>query len=171
MSSKEKKKFPLTVVVIGGLLLALGLFAALSPGGDEQATAEGAGKLTFSETSWNLGMVSMKDGLNEKTIEMKNETAFPVTVTEMQTSCMCTKASIRNADGTMGPTKGMVGHGGTPRMSQTIAPGETAELVVVYDPNAHGPNAVGPITRDVMLKTDSSVQPSVDLRFRAVVTK
>jgi len=174
MTSKRKKKdSPIVAFVIGGILLLLGIFAAVgSLGSAKQADRQtSSGKLTISESSWNIGEVSMKDGLNEKVVTLKNETDSPVTVTEMETSCMCTKATIRNADGTMGPTKGMVGHGGTPRMSQTIAPGETAELIVVFDPNAHGPNAVGPITRDIMLKTDSSLQPTIGLRFRGIVTK
>lgn len=171
MSSKNKKNFPWTVLVIGAVLL-IGLYMIVNSGENNNSNiVASSGVLTVSEESWNMGAISMKNGLSYKEIELRNNTDFPVTVTEMETSCMCTTATITNADGTKGPTKGMVGHGSTTRMSQTIAPGETAKLSVVFDPNAHGPNAVGPITRNVTLKTNSPDQPVIDLKFSGLVTK
>jgi len=171
MSKKRNTYLSGQFFVLASIILVVGGLIWLGSTKEEGTANASSGSLSVSETSWNLGMISMKDGLNEKKIELKNETDSPVTVTEMQTSCMCTTATVINENGRKGPTKGMVGHGGTPRMSQVIAPGETAQLAVVYDPNAHGPDAVGPITRNVTIRTDSADQPKIDLRFSGIVTK
>ena len=63
-----------------------------------------------------------------------------------------------------------MGHGGgTATLSETIQAGETAILLVNFDPNAHGPNATGSITRTVMLHTNSQQQPEIELRFPATL--
>ncbi len=61
----------------------------------------------------------------------------------------------------------MPGHAnpGPTKVAVMLAPNEQAELVAIFDPMAHGPNAVGPIKRDVILTTDSADTPQIDLSF------
>ncbi|NQV12052.1 DUF1573 domain-containing protein [Candidatus Uhrbacteria bacterium] len=127
--------------------------------------------LTVSEMDWNFGDIAMADGIATKSLTLSNDTSSSVTVTSLQTSCMCTTAQIVHADGSKSGLKGMVGHGGSPGLSETIESGEVVTLLVNFDPNAHGPNATGPITRNVALETNSKAQPEISLKFSGNVIK
>ena len=123
-------------------------------------------QLTISETRWDFGDIPMSEGITTRSISLKNDTDVPITITSMQTSCMCTTVQIVHSDGSKSGLKGMVGHGGgTSSLSETIQAGEVVALLVNFDPNAHGPNATGPITRNVELTTNSQAQPEVELTF------
>ena len=123
-------------------------------------------QLTISETRWDFGDIPMSEGITTRSISLKNDTDVPITITSMQTSCMCTTVQIVHSDGSKSGLKGMVGHGGgTSSLSETIQAGEAVALLVNFDPNAHGPNATGPITRNVELTTNSQAQPEVELTF------
>ncbi|OGL72159.1 hypothetical protein A3D69_01290 [Candidatus Uhrbacteria bacterium RIFCSPHIGHO2_02_FULL_54_11] len=85
---------------------------------------------------------------------------------------MCTTAQIVHPDGSKSGLKGMIGHGGgSSSLSETIPAGETAVLLVNFDPNAHGPAATGPITRTVTMRTNSQSQPEIRLTFSGNVIK
>lgn len=130
------------------------------------------GELTISESSWDLGDVRMSDGMNTKSVSLTNETSSPITITKMETSCMCTTVQIVHADGNKSSLKGMPGHsGGSASLSETIQAGETATLLINFDPNAHGPEATGSITRNVMMMTNSQAQPEINLTFSGNVIK
>ena len=62
----------------------------------------------------------------------------------------------------------MPGHGGSvPKVNDTIKAGETREIEVVFDPNAHGPAGVGLIERVVRLEYG---EKTLELNIKAVVT-
>ena len=62
----------------------------------------------------------------------------------------------------------MAGHGFTPRLDERLAPGESAQVEVVFDPAAHGPAGIGQTDRIVTIENDGG--PSLELRFSALVT-
>jgi len=170
MAKKGKSSVPTLLMIVVGLLVVAGLIKVVSAGqGPGPGTSEGT--LEVSETSWDFGTVSMKDGIATKEIELSNPSASPVTITRMETSCMCTEATIVRADGSRGATKGMQGHGGTPYLTEEIPPGGHVTIEVAFDPNAHGPNAVGPIRRTVSIGTDSTSEPTITLNFSGLVVK
>lgn len=170
MGRKNKSFFSTPILIILGLIIVAGV-VKLSGAGNRADADESSGTLTVSETSWNLGSVSMRDGINTKKVTITNGSDAPVTITRMETSCMCTKATVVRDDGVRGATKGMAGHGGTPYLTEVIEPGEVVTLEVDYDPNAHGPNAVGPISRTITLNTDSTDRSTIKLRFSGIVVK
>ncbi|MCR4314294.1 MAG: DUF1573 domain-containing protein [Candidatus Uhrbacteria bacterium] len=152
------------------LILIVG-FKVLSSSATEVAPVIN-GELTISESSWDLGDIRMADGMNTKSVSITNKTSSPITLTKMETSCMCTTAQVVHADGSKSGLKGMPGHGGgSANLSETIQAGETATLFVNFDPNAHGPEAIGPITRNVMMTTNSQAQPEIQLTFSGNVIK
>ena len=168
MKKKSKKMF----LVLAGIVIILIGVKALSSDASPQVDTAVDGSLTFSQTTWDLGDVSMQGGVNTKEIAFTNDSSAPITVTQLETSCMCTTVQIVHADGSKSGLKGMVGHGGgVAALSETIDAGETATLLVNFDPNAHGPSAIGPITRTVMLHTNSQQQPETELMFSGNVIK
>ncbi|MEK7213843.1 MAG: DUF1573 domain-containing protein [Patescibacteria group bacterium] len=126
--------------------------------------------LTTSETSYDFGMISMKNGDVTKEFIVNNPTNKDITVNTVITSCMCTTAFITDMDGNVikGPF-GMPGHGGlVSPANEIIKAGESRKIRVVYDPNAHGPAGIGQINRFIEL-TDSN-GAKLQLEIKANVT-
>lgn len=85
----------------------------------------------------DFGPVSQAKGTVSKTVSLSNEGNEDLIIKNMDTSCGCTSASIVFND-IEGPKFGMASHGTNPRnWEQIIAPGESAQLKVYYDPNVH----------------------------------
>lgn len=119
-----------------------------------------------------LGEISMADGVKEISFIYKNTSDKDININELYTSCMCTKAKIIIGDN-QSVFAGMKGHksGLTPiNPNMALEPGEVAKLVVEFDPNAHGPDGVGAMTRTVFLETDSQEQ-QIKFNFSGVVIK
>ncbi|MEK7072425.1 MAG: DUF1573 domain-containing protein [Patescibacteria group bacterium] len=106
--------------------------------------------LTTSEKVYDFGTISMKNGKVEKIFKVTNSSNQDATIDSVLTSCMCTVAYLESPDGEKGPF-GMAGHGLVPKANEIIKAGETRDIKVVYDPNAHGPAGVGNIDRFITL--------------------
>lgn len=126
-------------------------------GGSHPARVEGAvtGSLSVSETFYDFGTISMKNGNVSKSFTITNNGA-DTKISKISTSCMCTNAFIVSADGSKKGPFGMPGHGGlVPKANEAIGAGESRTLEVVYDPNAHGPAGVGLIERVVFIEDEN----------------
>lgn len=118
----------------------------------ENKSGDVSGKLKTTETFYDFGKISMKNGDVSKTFVVTNETGSDIMLPSLTTSCMCTRAYFLGADGSKKGPFGMPGMGSVPKLDQTIKPGQSATIEVVYDPNAHGPAGVGMIDRFVYLE-------------------
>ncbi|MEK7680789.1 MAG: DUF1573 domain-containing protein [Patescibacteria group bacterium] len=148
-----------------GILVAGGLLAIIivAAGGSKSDTT-GKAKIVLETTSFDFGDVSMANGKVTKTISIKNEGDADLKISKMSTSCMCTTAALE-IDGKKSPAFGMPGHGG-PSLpwTGTIPAGKTGMLELVFDPNAHGPDATGPIKRTINITSnDSGEKGSVNI--------
>ncbi len=131
-------------------------------------TTEKSG-LVASETLYDFGTISMKNGNVTKDFTLVNTTDTEAMISRVETSCMCTTAYIVEPDGTNRGPFGMPGHGGpVPAANEKIPAGESRIIRVVYNPNAHGPAGVGQIDRFITA-TDAS-GGSVRLEIKALVT-
>lgn len=140
----------LSIAVLGIIVLVTG-----SQQSQEGASGEYTGDsvLTASTSHFDFGTISMKDGDVSTIFELRNNTDEPITIGKVFTSCMCTSAALSIAGERFGPY-GMQGHGFIPKVGRELVPGETAELIVTFDPNAHGPAGVGTIQRNVTVEQD-----------------
>lgn len=127
----------------------------------------GPSGLTVQETLYDFGTISMANGKTNHVFKVSNTTKNDIEVKAVSTSCMCTNAYIVSADGDKGPF-GMLGMGYVPPANERIKAGESRDIKVVYDPNAHGPSGVGMIDRYIYL-TDAS-GGTLQLEIKAVVT-
>ena len=116
---------------------------------------------------YDFGTISMKDGLVSHIFKVKNSSDKDIVVKKVSTSCMCTSAYIESVGGEKGPF-GMEGMGYVPSANEVIKTGESRDIKVVYDPNAHGPAGVGTIDRLIYL-TDASGS-TFQLEIKAEVT-
>ena len=163
-----------TITVI--LLVFVGLFIWSSAGrggtaASVQETSDAAAaesSLVTSETSYDFGTISMKEGNVAKEFTVTNPTGADVMVSSVVTSCMCTTAFLIGPDGASKGPFGMAGHGYVPPANELIKAGESRTVRVVFDPNAHGPAGVGRIDRLVALTEKDG--GTLEFEIRANVT-
>ncbi len=158
----------ISIYLVIGFILLLGEY--LWSIKDERSVAFSAGSLSLPEASFNFQTISMSNGLVSHDFQVKNESSEIVRIEKVSTSCMCTKAILIDSSGKEAGPFGMGGMGGFPWTNLDIAPGQTVTVKAVFDPAAHGPAGVGPISRSVFLETNSQKSPKVELQFSAIVT-
>ncbi|KKQ87054.1 MAG: hypothetical protein UT09_C0021G0010 [Parcubacteria group bacterium GW2011_GWF2_38_8] len=125
--------------------------------------------LTALETFYDFGTISMKNGNVSKIFKVTNNSAQDIKVPSVTTSCMCTTAYIVDENGERGRPFGMPGHGGAvPKANAIVKTGESLDIEVVYDPNAHGPTGVGLIERSVFLEDENN--NVIEFKFKVNVT-
>jgi len=169
-----KSKTVIIVLVVCAVFVGLLVWGYTRKGGTAASvqgvfsTKTSPSKLTASEMVYDFGTISMKNGKVAKIFKITNSTDKDVEINDIMTSCMCTTAFLETATGEKGPF-GMVGHGGPMvQIDEIIKAGESRDVKVIYDPNAHGPAGVGQIDRFVTL-TDA-VGATLNLEIKAVVT-
>lgn len=152
------------IIIIGG---AIWLARPDKNQNQENNSALEASALTAIESNFDFGEISMAKGKISHIFKIKNNTSESIVASKLYTSCMCTEASLIKADKKVGPF-GMPGHGFVPKINETIAAGEEAEIEVVFDPSAHGPSGVGPIERVVYLEQEG--KNPLEITIKASVT-
>lgn len=151
MKSSTKTSIIMTVIITGVLgVLWLGWETV---GKNTTVENKVTSQLTTVEQQYDLGTISMKDGLVDHTFTISNNTDRDVSVVAVATSCMCTEAYLQTGEDEKGPF-GMEGMGYAPPVNEVLKAGERREMRVVYDPNAHGPAGVGDIDRAVYVTDD-----------------
>lgn len=126
------------------------------------------GFLSAEETLYDFGTISMQNGNVSKIFRVANSSDRDIKLESVTTSCMCTNAYILNSNGNRKGPYGMPGHGMVPKVNEIIKAGETREIEVVYDPNAHGPAGVGRIDRFIWLVDETGNK--LELEIKANVT-
>ncbi|KKR70407.1 MAG: hypothetical protein UU13_C0006G0009 [Candidatus Nomurabacteria bacterium GW2011_GWB1_40_7] len=157
-----------TKQVIVWTLIAIGMFSLLYFAGkgasnlqneaENQSTntkVNSESQLTASETFYDFGTISMKDGKVSKVFKISNSSEGDINLMSVSTSCMCTVAYVAGQDGSKKGPFGMPGHGVVPRVNEIIKAGESRDIEVIYDPNAHGPAGVGIVDRFVYLEDEN----------------
>ncbi len=138
------------VALVGVMLLGRSTDRAMSSPTD--VTVKSA--LSASEALYDFGVVSMKNGKVSHRFKVTNPTNNDQIAEYLSTSCMCTTAYIVDDKARSGPF-GMEGMSSNGKAKMLFKPGESREIEVVFDPNAHGPAGVGPLQRFVTL-TDAA---------------
>ncbi|MBI4100725.1 DUF1573 domain-containing protein [Candidatus Microgenomates bacterium] len=123
-----------------------------------------------SPQSFEFGDVSMKNGVVTKTFILKNKTDRDLKVAKVETSCMCTEASIKVGD-KESPYFGMPGHTSNPSWQTDILKNGEAFVTAKFDPNAHGPSGVGFAKRVVRIFFSDPQNSYLDINFSANVIK
>tara|TARA_B100000508_G_C11446412_1_gene271621 strand:+ start:671 stop:1153 length:483 start_codon:yes stop_codon:yes gene_type:complete len=153
--------------IIGAVVLAVVLILSARYFNNDQeevasAVTSVSSALSVVEEPYNFGDIDIFGGKVETTYTLKNEGDEDITITKAGTSCMCTEGVIA------GLTFGM--H--SSEVDSIVIPAGGEEKVrAIYDPLAHGPNGTGPVTRELMLATNSVVTPEVRMRFSGNVIK
>lgn len=110
----------------------------------------------------DFGTIPMSEGKIAVIYNLKNQTDREITVKNIKTSCMCTEVFFEG--GTFGMHDSYM-------ISEVFKPEEIKSLKVVFDPLAHGPGAVGPITREVRIYSKDPEYPETKIVFEGNVIK
>lgn len=162
------------------VILGVSLFAfSSSPSSSNSQTpattsSVSSGKLELlsgvevSPQPFGFGDVSMKKGIISQTFSLKNKTGQKLEVAKIETSCMCTEASLKVED-KESPYFGMPGHTANPGWQGTIGKDGEAFLTAKFDPNAHGPQGTGFVKRVLRIFFSSPQNTYLDVNFSANV--
>ncbi|MCL5019395.1 MAG: DUF1573 domain-containing protein [Patescibacteria group bacterium] len=154
-----------TLLVIGGAIV----YGNSSPTKATVAKTAGA-KIQTYEQSYDFKDIKYDSGHAKHGFKIKNTGTKDLTIANMATSCMCTEVYLKTKTG-QGPEFGMKGHAAESNWTGALKPGEEAEVVADFDPTAHGPQGVGPISRIVSFDTNDPDKPYVEFSFSGNVVK
>lgn len=157
--SNGVNKYVIGVAILAGVLIlaSYGFSGAGTP-----STSEVASAITVVEPSHDFGDIDIFGGKVSTTYTLKNEGIEDVSILSAVTSCMCTEGEIGGLVFGMHESSGK---------TVIIPAGEEKVLTATFDPLAHGPEGTGPIKRELLLKTNSTVTPEIKVTLAAVVTK
>ncbi|MBU3942998.1 DUF1573 domain-containing protein [Patescibacteria group bacterium] len=122
--------------------------------------------ISLSTDVYDFKDVSQKDGIAVTFFEIKNTGREKLIINRLETSCGCTSASIIY-NGEEGPKFNMPGHDINENIDNwgvSIAPNETAQLKVYYDPNVH-PDFRGEATRSVSIYSNDPIDFQKDVQI------
>ncbi len=154
-----------TIAVIG---IAVFVFGS----GDQKAVVQktAGAKISIPVSSKSVGDIPYSGGDLIETFAVKNVGDKNLEIANLATSCMCTKAYLKQGS-VKGEEFGMKGMSAPSSWKGIIKPGETAEVVMDFDPTYHGPSGIGPITRTVSFETNDPDKPYVEVGFDGTVIK
>lgn len=180
----REKIWPIASVILGTLLL-LSLFtfwqgdkspkagktSGLPTPVPSQTKPAPLSLLTVSPEPFDWGNIKIGGGIVQMKFTLKNTSTEAISVSKLETSCMCTEASLKTGD-KESPFFGMPGHGGAnPGWEAEITPGQEATLTVKFDPAAHGPEGLGKANRVARIWFSQPVNTYRDIAFTATVVK
>lgn len=156
------------LIISISILVAGGLIAGVV--GYKMDTSSVAGEseiatMQLDSTRYDFGDIKIDGGLVKHVFEIKNTGPGELKLSNIETSCMCTSAYLE-VNGQKSPKFGMASHGTNPTFwSEKIVPGQTGTLEIIFDPMAHGPDAIGPVTRVVSVYSNNGGKSNVKTEF------
>lgn len=157
----------IATVFIFGFLAWLGQSNSRQNKPSSDFSSKSPDKIFFADSYfYDFGTISMAAGKVSHVFKIKNISDETIKTKRLYTSCMCTKATFSKSGEKSGPFD-MPGHSFIPPLKKIINPDEEFEVIVEFDPAAHGPAGIGPIEREIYLENDSAL-PLV-LKIAAIV--
>ncbi|MAZ40848.1 hypothetical protein CL654_01925 [bacterium] len=154
-----------TITILGLIaLVAIVLVVWGSPGNSTENNIKttSASEITVVNPLYDFGEIDILGGKVSTEYVLKNEGAEDVEIVSAVTSCVCTEGEIGGLRFGMHESRGG---------NVVIPAGNEKILTAIYDPLAHGPNGVGPVKRELFLKTNSTATPDIKVQFTANVIK
>lgn len=156
-------------IVLTTILILVGGIFILSGEGSTSATIISSknAKATIDQKNYDWGQINMQGGNISKTFTIKSTGTETLKLSNIKTSCHCTKAQIKIGSITS-PSFGM---NTVSSWTGEIPPGQEAQLEVIFDPAYHGPQGVGPINRLVAVETNDKSNSRIEFSLTGTVFK
>lgn len=163
------KTTPLIIIAVSFFIFIIGIAVFALPKLNKTANVKisNNAQVEVVSNTHDWGEIGINNGKVEHVFDIKNTGNTSLSLFNISTSCMCTTAQII-LDDNQSQLFGM--HESSDYVAEVL-PGKTANLKMVFDPAFHGPNGTGPITRQVIIKTNSQDQPQLEFNLTALVTR
>lgn len=138
----NQKRIIIAIVVI----ILVALVAAVVVG--YAALPQARGQIELSATEFHFGTIPNTEPVSQ-VFQVRNAGDGPLEISSVSTSCGCTTAEVG---------------------SRQLAPDETSDLTVTYDPLAHD-GATGEFMRIVYVRSDDPDTPEANLTIRVTVVE
>lgn len=164
------KKFIVLISLFTLAIFGIAIFA-FSGGENKAVVGKTAGaKISIPVSLKSVGNIPYSGGNLVETFSVKNVGDKNLEIANMTTSCMCTKAYLKQGS-VKSEEFGMKGMTAPSSWKGIIKPGETADVVMDFDPTAHGPQGVGTVTRTLSFETNDPDKPYAEVGFSGTVIK
>lgn len=160
-------KFIIGIFVATLLILGIAVFFGSRMGATPQITADSQVSVSVDSNKYDWGTIDYDKGIVSKNFEIKNTSNTALKLYNVKTSCLCTTAQFKTAEGT---SKKFGMHESSSDVFE-VKPGETAELIVEFDPAFHGPSGVGAVTRIITMSTNDSKNSTLTFNLTGNVVK
>mgnify|MGYP001593599679 CR=1 FL=1 len=158
------------LIIGGGVLLANNLPSNTARTLGVKIEKTPGAKVEIPETTFDFKNVSYSGGNIEHKFLIKNAGDKELKIANLKTSCMCTTVSFKSIR-EQSPTFGMEGHSKTVDWTGVLKPQEEGEMIVIFNPTAHGPQGVGPFSRFASFETNDPDHPYIELSINGTVVK
>lgn len=176
-----KKIWPIATIVLGTVLL-ISVFAiwqgdksggiasapAATPTPSKPPTA--VSEISVSPQPFDWGNIKYGGGIVETKFTLKNTSSNVLKIAKVETSCMCTEASLKVGD-KESPFFSMPGHTANPGWQADFQPGQEAIITAKFDPAAHGPEGIGKVDRVIRVWFSQPENSYQDVNFSGTVVK
>lgn len=156
-------------IVLFTILIIVGGVVLLSGEGSTSAsiTFSQNARAKIDQKTFDWGQINIKDGNVSKTFTIKNTGTDTLKLTNVKTSCHCTKAQVKIGD-TTSPYFGM---NSVSSWVGDVPLGQEAQLEVIFDPAYHGPQGIGPFNRLVSIETNDANNSRIEFSLTGTVFK
>lgn len=167
----SEKKFIIGIIVFTVLIFSGGILLLSGSSGQAAIEKTADAMIELTEKKFNFKNIAYSGGNVSHSFLIKNAGTKDLKITNLATSCMCTQVYFKNKN-TEGPKFGMKSHAsGSSNWVGILKPGEKGEIIAVFDPTAHGPQGIGPISRLVSFETNDKDHSYIEFSFEGVVIK
>ena len=163
----NEKKLVMGVIIVSAVILFGGAFVSSSISKEVFVEENGQVTVSVENTMHDWGEIDIDAGTVDHAFTITNNGTGDLKLHTVKTSCMCTIAYLKYKNETS-PEFGM--HSKS-NFILSIPPGESAELMVIFDPAFHGPNGIGPITRQILVDTNDPENSTLTFSLNAKVVK
>ncbi len=164
------KKIILIIGLFTIAMFAVGLFVVSSGSSKAELVKTQGAKVFVPEPNFDFKVIQYSGGNVTHSYTMKNNGNSNLQIANITTSCMCTNAYFKKGSN-KSPSFGMKGMSAPSGWKGTLKPGETGEIVAVFNPSYHGPSGKGPIQRIVSFETNDPDHPYLEVNFEGTVVK
>lgn len=159
--------FVIGTIAVTVIILFGAIFLAVKTGGTVSVPIDTQVSLATSDTKFDWGEIDINGGMAIKDFEIKNNGTSVLKLYNVKTSCTCTTAQLKS-DSITSPKFSM--HDKGPYVFD-IKPGESANLIVEFDPLFHGPSGTGPVSRTITMSSNDPNSPTLSYLLTANVVK
>lgn len=162
----NEKKILIVLVLVTFLIIGGGVLFLSSTAPAQMEVSKNV-KVSVDQKTYDWGKIPYSDGNATKIFTIKNTGTDSLRLTNIKTSCACTKAQVTIGSAnspyfSMHTTSSWIGE---------VPAGKEAKLTVIFDPTFHGPSSAGPMTRLISMQTNDPANLNLEFTLTGNVVK